>query len=145
MTLDEFKTFALHELANEDMRALVAALQGENGLMRDGINEVLRLAKAWEVFPSMSMIEMWATDHSLESTGKRGRPTKPDLHRFMSDPAWAATQDLKKLKQIWREVFPSKRPPVEFLTDIAVAYRGADRATVEARRSRPKKRLLSGE
>ena len=143
MTDDEFKKFALMELANQDTLALVAGIRDRSGLLGAGIKEILRLIDAQKSFPGMSLTRMWEVDRLLSDDKKSGRPSPSDLQRLMIDPAWAAVTDLEKLKRLWREVHPTKQVPLELLTDIAVTYRDVDRATVVARRSRPKTRRVN--
>jgi hypothetical protein len=142
VTDDEFQRAAMMELSSRDATALAQALRDGSGLIGAGIKELLRLHKAQEVFPGMSLMEMWATDRALAGQ-KQGRPTDTDLQRLMRDPAWAAVGDLEHLKGLWRELRPGKQVPVEFLTDIVVRYRDVDRSAVVARRSRPKSRRIS--
>lgn len=142
MTDDDFQRVAMTELSNRDTMALAKALRDGSGITGAGIAETLRLHRGQEVFPGMSLTEMWATDRAL-SGQKQGRPTDTDLQRLMRDPAWAAVGDLEHLKGLWRELRPGKQVPVEFLTDIVVRYRDVDRSAVVARRSRPKSRRIS--
>jgi hypothetical protein len=145
VTREEFRVFALTELANHDTRRVVEALQGGEGLMTDGIAEIVRWARATKAFPTMSIPEMWAVDRNLSAGAKRGRPSKSDLERAMTDPAWTAVSDLERLKTLWHEIQPGEQVPLEFLTDISVEYRGAARVAVEGRRGRAKGRLIPKE
>lgn len=142
MTREEFRVFALTELANHDTRQVAEALRGGEGLMAEGVAELVRWAEATKAFPTMTVPKMWATDRSLEKAGGRGAPKKSNLQRAMADPAWTAVSDLERLKSLWHDVHPSEQVPLEFLTDIAVEYRDVARVTVEGRRARPKRRLL---
>ena len=142
MTREEFRAFALAELSNHDTQQLAGALQGGEGLIADGVAELVRWASATKAFPAMSVPEMWATDRRFDNAGKRGAPKKSDLQRAMVDPAWTAVSDLERLKVLWHDVHPGEQVPLEFLTDLAVEYRAAARGTVEGRRGRAKGRLI---
>lgn len=143
MTVDEFKTFALHHLANLDTQAMVRALQTGNGTLADGAKELLRLDDAHKAFPAVkSLPDMWDVDRLLRRQSGGGRPSTSNLRKAMTDPAWVAVNDLKALRKLWRDTFPGKQVPSDLLVDIVCQYRDVNRETVASRKGRSKKRHL---
>lgn len=138
---DDFEMAANMELSRRDTQAVMDAMKDGSGLTGQGIAELIRLGKAQEAFPGMTLQEMWRTDRRLEGI-ENGRPKVSDIQKVMKDPSWVAVADLEHLKGFWKEMRPGQQVPLEFLTDIVARYRDIDRATLVARRSRPKSRRV---
>lgn len=137
MTPEEFKKLAYVELANNDARRLAEAIEGELGTYKDGIDELLRWGKANEAFPNMSVSDMWETDRQLSGGGKL---PKTKAQYWMSDPVWAALEDLQFLKGLWRKNAPGRQVPLDLLSEIAANHRHVSLDVVVSRRGRSKDR-----
>jgi hypothetical protein len=143
MTLDEFKTLALHELANRDTEKVIEALRSGDGFIGWGASELGRLQKAREAFPTLTVPGMWKIDRELSGERASHRPATTDYEKMMLDPAWVAVDDLEYLKGLWRSSNPKRQVPLEFLTDIVVEFRDVDRSAVAARRNKTKAKRAS--
>ena len=143
MTPEEFKTFALHELANRDTKKVVEALRSGDGFVGWGAGELSRWQKAREAFPALSIPEMWKFDRALSGDQAAHRPATTDYEKMMLDPAWVAVDDLGYLKSLWRSANPKRQVPLEFLTDIVVEFRNVDRRALIARRNKARAKRAS--
>lgn len=143
MTRGEFKSFAIHELANRDTQKVMEALRGGDGLIGWGAKELGRWHDAREAFPSLTVPEMWKIDRVLSGERAPHRPATGGYEKMMLDPAWVAVDDLEYLKGLWRASNPNRQVPLEFLTDIVVEFRNVDRSAVAARRHKAKAKRAS--